>query len=313
MSLQNEIIKFVIKYRRKAMEKNEFDILEVRRTMDDLFSKTFITPWTVSVNEITLRGIEAEIITPEKLLRDDAIIMYVHGGGYFMGNINTHRPLAGWIVHESGIPACIFNYRLAPENPFPAGRDDIIKIYTELLEEYPTERIALVGDSAGGGLIMQAMMAMKKMEIPLPCCACLLSPFLDLTCNSESVKKNAEVDPFIIPKFIRAIIPHYVKPPYSPDHPDVNPLYADLSGLPDLLVHVGSIEVLLDDSKNLAARAEAYGVNCNLKVYQGLPHVWHYNRQFFMPESQTALQEIGNYLREKIPSMENTLSQYDAE
>ncbi len=308
MSLQNEIIKFVMKYRRKEMEKQDFDMIGVRRTMDDLFSKTFITPWTVSVNEIRLRGIEAEIISPEKLEREDSILIYVHGGGYFMGSINTHRPLAGWIVHESGIPAVIFNYRLAPEHPFPAGRDDVIKIYTELLEEYPAERIAMVGDSAGGGLIMQALLAMKDMEIEMPRCICLMSPFLDMTCTGASVEINADADPFIIPKFIRSIIPNYIKAPYTPHHPLTNPLYADLSELPDALVHVGTIEVLLDDSRNLAARAEAYGMYCKLIEYKGLPHVWHYNRQFFMPESQAALQEIGEFILERIPELEETTS-----
>ncbi len=290
------------------MEKQEFDIIEIRQTMDDLFAKTFITPWSVSVNELSLRGIESEIISPQNLNRDDAIIIYVHGGGYFMGTINTHRPLAGWVVHETGVPAVIFNYRLAPENPFPAGRDDVIKIYTELLEEYPAERIALVGDSAGGGLILQALLAIKEMDIEMPKCCCFMSPFLDLTCSAGSVELNADKDPFIIPKFIRGIIPHYVKEPYTPDHPLVNPLYADLSGLPDLFIHVGSIEVLLDDSRNLAARAKEYGVNCTLKEYEGLPHVWHYNRQFFMPESQTALQEMGEFILDKIPKLESTLS-----
>ncbi len=304
MSLQNEIIKFIMKYRRKAMEKQDFDMIEVRRTMDDLFAKTFITPWTVTVNEIRLRGIEAEIISPENLLRDDAIIIYVHGGGYFMGDIQTHRPLAGWIVHETGIPAIIFNYRLAPENPFPAGRDDIIKIYTELLEEYPANRIAMVGDSAGAGLILQSLLKMKELEMDLPKCCCLMSPFLDLTCSSKSVDENAEKDPFIIPKFIRGIIPHYIKEPYTPNHPMVNPLYADLTGFPDLFVHVGTIEVLLDDSRNLYARSKEYNVNCTLREYEGLPHVWHYNRQFFMPESQEALQEIGEFILDKIPSLQ---------
>jgi monoterpene epsilon-lactone hydrolase len=304
MSLQNEIIKFVMKYRRKTMEKQDFDILDIRQKMDDLFVKTFITPWTVNVTPMTLAGVEAEIITPSELQREDAIILYVHGGGYFMGNIDTHRPLAGWIVHESGIPAITFNYRLAPENPFPAGRDDIIRVYSKLKEEYSPDRIIMVGDSAGGGLIMQSLLAMKSLNIKMPRCCCLLSPFLDLTCSSDSIENNAASDPFIIPKFIRGIIPHYIKHPYYAEHPEANPLYADLSGLPPLLIHVGSIEVLVDDSKKLADRCKKYKVECELKEFENLPHVWHFNRQFFMPESQQALKEIGNYIQERIPKKE---------
>lgn len=293
-----------MKYRRKTMEKQHFDVHEIRKTMDDLFIKTFITPWTVNVNQIRLNGIEAEIITPAELKREDAIIIYVHGGGYFMGSIDTHRPLAGWIVHESGLPAIIFNYRLAPEHPFPAGRDDVIKIYSEILKEYPANRIIFAGDSAGAGLIMQSLMAMKAMDMKLPACCCLMSPFLDLSCSAPSVDDNAELDPFVIPKFIREIIPHYVQAPFHPKHPEANPLYGDLAGMPPTLVHVGSIEVLADDSRNLAQRYLDFGSECKLKEYPNLPHVWHFNRQFFMPESQQALQEIGEYILDKIEKKE---------
>ncbi len=308
MSLQNEIIKFVMKYRRKTMEKQDFDILDIRHTMDDLFIKTFLTPWTVSVTPITLDTIEAEIITPNELEREDAIIMYVHGGGYFMGSIDTHRPLAGWIVHESGLPAVIFNYRLAPEHPFPAGRDDVIRVYSALQKEYPNKRIALIGDSAGAGLIMQSLVAMKQLNVNMPGCVVLLSPFLDMTCSSDSVEANAEKDPFVIPKFIREIIPYYIRPPYYPEHPECNALYANLEGLPPMLIHVGSIEVLADDSRKLAQRAQDDGVECILNEYEGLPHVWHFNRQFFMPESQQALQEIGAYLLRMIAKKEPATS-----
>ncbi len=304
MSLQNEIIKYVMKYRRKTIEKKEFDIIEIRNSMDELFAKTFITPWTVNVNPVILKGIDAEIITPKELAKEDAIILYVHGGGYFMGDINTHRPLAGWIVHESGIPALIFNYRLAPEHPFPAGRDDLIKVYGQLREEYPARRIAMVGDSAGGGLILQALLKMKELDMQMPTCCCLMSPFLDLTCSAKSVDENAKTDPFIIPKFIREIIPFYIKKPYTAKHPLVNPLYGDLSDFPPILIHAGSIEVLVDDARNFAKRAKAFNIECEYKEYKGLPHVWHFNRQFFMPEAQQALKEIGEFINKNIPKKE---------
>ncbi len=304
MSLQNEIIKRVMMYRRKEYEKQEFDVLGIRHTMDELFKITFLTPWTVSVNEIVLDGIDAEIISPRELNRENAIILYVHGGGYFMGSIETHRPLAGWVVHETGIPAVIFNYRLAPEHPFPAGRDDVIKVYSRLLEEYPNKRIAMVGDSAGAGLITQVLLGLKELEVRMPACACLMSPFLDLTCEGDSLEENEDKDPFVIPRFLRAIIPMYVKEPYSPKHELTNPLYGDLSDFPPLLTHVGSIEVLADDARNFHKRAMEYDVDTTIMEYDGLPHVWQFNRQFFMPESQKALGEMRDFIFEHIPETE---------
>ncbi len=304
MSLQNDIIKFVMMYGRRVVEKDEdIDLKNLRRSLDELFTRTFITPWTVSVSPITLKGIEAEIITPNELKREDCIILFAHGGGFFMGSINTHRSLAAWVVHETGIPAVIFNYRLAPEHPFPAGRDDLIKVYGELMKEYPHERIAFVGDSAGGGIIVQALLAMQELNMKMPACAALMSPFLDLTCSSRSIKENEDKDTFVVPKIIKSIIPHYIQEPYKPDSSIVNPLYADISGFPPTIIHVGSIETLRDDSRNLAARLEAFDVECEFWEYEGLPHVWQFNRQFFLPEAQKALSEAKDFIYKYIPEI----------
>ncbi len=306
MSLQNEVIKLVMQYRRRAFDKVDYDLLKVRRYMDDLFVKTFFTPWTVTINPIELEGLVAEIITPKELKRDDAIILYVHGGGYFMGSVNTHRPLAGWVAHETGLPVVIFDYKLAPEHPFPAGRDDLIRIYGRLSQEYPADRIVLVGDSAGAGLIPQALLEMKELGMKLPNCSCLMSPFLDFTVSAESLTENKDKDHFVIPKFLEHVVPYYIKDPYHPEHPSVNVLYADLSELPPFMVFASSTEVLRDDSRNFTKAVIRSGGQCKLSEYGDLPHVWQFNRQFFMPESQEAFKEMSEYILERIPVLTET-------
>ena len=230
----------------------------------------------------------------------DRALLYLHGGGYIMGSLNTHRDLMGRISRAAQARVLGLDYRLAPEHPFPAAVDDTLAGYRFLLEQgLAPGRIAVAGDSAGGALTLAALIAGRDAGLPMAGAAVCLSPFLDLEGTGESIKTRADVDPIATPEVIDVWAKAYLAGA-DPRTPLANPLYADLAGLPPLLIQVGDHEVLLDDSTRLAERAQAAGVQVNLEVWPEMIHRWHsYAR--VLPEGQQAIEGIGTFIREQIP------------
>lgn len=203
------------------------------------------------------------------------VILYLHGGAYVFGSAGTHRELAGRLARLSGRAVFLPEYRLAPEHPFPAAHEDARLAYRRLLElGHRPDEITVVGDSAGGGLTLSLALGLRDAGEPLPAKLVLLSPWTDLVPADSYDADLVRRDPMIDTEFGKAAARSYYRD-HDPKHPLISPLYADLAGLPPMLIHVGSEEVLLPDSQRFAERAAAAGVVVDLQVWQDLWHVWH--------------------------------------
>lgn len=202
----------------------------------------------------------------------DQVILYLHGGAYVIGSAKGYAPVAAGLAAAAGFDLFIPDYRLAPEAPYPAACDDVLSCYETLLHQNGVH-VSVAGDSAGGGLVMALLLNARKRGLPQPSAAVLWSPWLDLECEGASYAVNADLDPTLNLEGLLDCVKHYVGAQVPHDE-CLHPLDAYLGGLAPLLLQVGSIEVLLDDSLQLAQRAIAHGVHCQLEVWPGMPHVW---------------------------------------
>jgi acetyl esterase/lipase len=243
-------------------------------------------------------GVPGEWITAPNST-DQTTILYLHGGGYTIGSLNTHADLVSRIARASAARAFSLDYRLAPENPFPAAVEDATTAFRWLLKQgVRPETIVIAGDSAGGGLTAATLLALKQAGDPLPGAAVLLSPWTDLDGTGDSLKTRAEADPMIVVDPLKDMGKVYAGTAELTD-PLVSPLYGDYSGLPPILIQVGDCEVLLDDSTRYAERAKAAGVDVTLEVWDEMIHVF----QIFaptLPEGQQAIDKIGEWVKQHV-------------
>jgi acetyl esterase/lipase len=230
-------------------------------------------------------------------------ILYLHGGGYFTGSPQTHRAITGtYAKHQFRVFAA--DYRLAPEHPFPAALDDAIAVYKGLLESgVEPDRLAIAGDSAGGGLALSTLLAIKAAGLPMPVCALLFSPWTDLAATGDSITTNRRRDPMLVSHNMAQGATLYLNGE-DPKNPLASPLYGDLSGLPPLLIQVGKGEILRDDSTRIADAATAAGVEVDISVWPNMPHVFQVS-QFFIPEARQAMQQAIAFFISKLPLVEN--------
>jgi phosphinothricin tripeptide acetyl hydrolase len=266
-----------------------------RRAQYERAEKVFPTPADVKVERVSAPVTPAEWLRPPSA-EPGRVVLYLHGGGYVIGSPRSHRHLAAAIASAAGTSALLLDYRLAPEHPYPAAVDDATAAYRWLLDQAITpERIVIAGDSAGGGLTVATLLALREARVPLPAGGVCISPWVDLTCGGASYATKADADPIVRRAGVEQMAQAYLgaTPPRTPL---ASPLFADLRGLPPLLIHVGSDEVLLDDAVQLAERARAAGVDASIEVYPRMIHVWHW----FLPmldEAQTAVDAIGRFVR----------------
>ena len=267
---------------------------EMRPVLERLFTD-FPSARQVKCEPVSAGGVKAEWIIAPNAAADRAIL-YLHGGGYIMGSINTHRELIARLSKAAQARILALDYRLAPEHPFPAPVEDATAAYRWMLAQgLKPSRIAVAGDSAGGGLTVAALVAFRDAGLPMPAAGIPISPWVDLEAIGESMKTRSSQDPIVKPEMIREIARVYLAG-QNPRSPLAAPLYADLHGLPPLLIHVGDAEALLDDSKRLAERAKAAGVDVTLEVWPEMPHVWHLFAHF-LPEGQQAIDRAGEFVR----------------
>lgn len=250
--------------------------------------------------KVTANGVPGEWITNDAST-DATTLYYLHGGGYSIGSVNTHATMVSAIARAAKARAFAIDYRLAPEHPFPAALDDALAGYRWLLEQgIDPKTIVVGGDSAGGGLAASLLLALREAGDPMPAGVVLLSPWTDLTGSGESQKTRADLDP-MIPAFegVSPMAEWYLGGRPAND-PMISQIFADLHGLPPILVHVGDHEVLLSDSTRYAEKAKAAGVDVTLKVWDEMIHVF----QFFpmLPEGQQAIKEIGEWIQAHVPA-----------
>ena len=243
-----------------------------------------------SVGSVPVEWISSPSVSP------DRVVLYLHGGGYTIGSISTHRVLMESIGRAAGARVLAVDYRLAPENPFPAAIEDAVACWRFLLERgLDASNCAIAGDSAGGGLTLATLLELRRESLPLPGAVALLSPWTDLTGSGDSVISRAELDPMVTAAGLHMMARAYAGDT-DPADPLVSPLFADLEGLPPLLIQVGTSEILLDDSSRLAERARVAGVEVQYEEWEDMLHVFQ-----FLPslaESGRAIEGIGSFIRD---------------
>lgn len=266
---------------------------DFRRLWDNTFARQPAADDAV-IEEISAGGIRSLEISIRSQTGERQILLF-HGGGYMCGNPEGVRDLATRIARSARARVLAPDYRLAPENPFPAAVDDARAVYRFLLErDGRPQRLAVVGESAGGGLALALLLALKQDGLPLPAAAVTISAWADMTVSGETITTKAEADPIASGDSLRMSALAYLQG-QDPTTPLASPLHGDLAGLPPLLVQVGGEEVLLDDSTRLADRARAAGVDVTLEVAPDLPHVYQYFASF-LPEGQQAIDRAGEFI-----------------
>jgi acetyl esterase/lipase len=275
------------------------DDVHERRANMDAFAATVVVPDDVRVDAVEANGVPAEVVVAPGA-DPDAWILYLHGGGYTTGSLGTHRGHVARLSRLCATQVVNVDYRLAPEHPFPAAVDDAVAAYRWLLDDRGVDpaRVALAGDSAGGGLAAATLVALRDAGERLPAAAALISPWTDLTMTSATYDSRCDVDPMCSRSSLTPQAAMYLGGT-DPTHPHASPLHADLRGLPPLLVHVGDHEVLLDDGVRFAERATAAGVDCTLEVTPEAIHVWHLFADF-APEGLDAMDRLASWLRPRL-------------
>jgi len=273
--------------------------LAERRAVMDANTEVFPVPAGAAVEETGLGGLAAEWAWPLDAQDTGAlpVLLYFHDGGYVIGSPRSHRHLTSRLALAAHARVLSVDYALAPEAPFPAAVEDGLKAYLWLLDQgHAPQRIALGGDSAGGGLAVAVLLAARARGLPMPAGAALISPWTDLTCEARSYETQAALDPMITQPAIKEMASTYLAGA-DPRDPLASPLFAGLAGLPPLFIQVGSDEVLLDDARMLERRAREAGVDARLEIWDGMIHVWHAFYQI-LPEGEEAIERLGIHLRE---------------
>ena len=228
----------------------------------------------VTVEKVSAGGVAAEWTATPGADRAGAVL-YLHGGGYVIGSLDSHRHLASEIGRACATRSLAIDYRMAPEHPFPAAVDDTLAAYRFLLDSgIDPSRICIAGDSAGGGLVVAAMLAIRGAELRLPACGWCISPWVDLACTGATMRDNATRDPTVQKEGVLDMAGTYLAGA-DPLSPLASPIHGDLRGLPPLLIQVGSVETLLDDSLALARVAALVDVSVDLQIWPEMIHVWH--------------------------------------
>ncbi len=259
----------IIKKVHSLVEKQD---LEKNRQAQNNFGTMYAKVKDVSIEEIKIADMEAEWIRVNRAHMKKYMILYCHGGGYMTGSKEYARTITSKLAESTSMDVLSFNYRLAPENPFPAAVDDVLKIWNYLmLLGYGARDIIVAGDSAGGNLALTLVIQLKQMERLLPRGLILMSPWTDLTSSGKSHIKKAEVDPILSESYLNQAISVYVEDT-AKKNPLVSPLFANFSGFPPTYIQVGENEILLDDSKRLYDKMAAVNVSVHLDVY---PNMWH--------------------------------------
>ncbi len=256
----------------------------------------FPLPEGVACEPGALGGVPGEWLRPEGTDAGRALL-YFHGGGYVLGSTRSHRHMVAALAAGAGVHAFSADYRLAPEHPFPAAVEDGAAAWRGLLESGIDPAQAVIGgDSAGGGLVVAALVKARDDGLPMPAGGLCISPWTDMTLEAGSYTSKADADPMVKKPQIARWAGVYLGPDADPRHPWASPLFADLGGLPPLLVQVGSEEVLLDDSVSLAAAARRAGVQVQLSVAEEMIHVWHWFDRL-LDRAQEGIDEAAAFIR----------------
>jgi epsilon-lactone hydrolase len=273
--------------------------LEERRAAFTPGDRLYPVPNDVAVTAVNTDGVPANWLTAPGA-DTNRVLLFLHGGGYELGSLRSDGELAARLGRASRMRVLFPEYRLAPEHPFPAAIDNVLAAWHWLRTDQglAAKSIAVAGDSAGGGLGVALLVATRDAGEALPAAAVLMSPTVDLTSSGASMTERVDQDPISTPALLRQFASDYLAGA-DPKTPLASPLFASLSGLPPLLVQVGTADLLLSDSERLARAATEAGVEVTLEVGEGLPHV--YQLLLGTPEAAEATEQIGKFLRARVP------------
>ena len=289
----------VIKTLKQAQELTRNPTVKTIRNALELLGKMARIPNDVNREPVDAGGVPAEWITTPNVNRDH-VMLYLHGGGFIAGSVDTHVDLIHRISRAANIRMLAINYRLAPEHPFPAGLNDSVAAYQWLItnDKIDPKNLIIGGDSAGGCFTLSTLVSLKEKGLPLPAAAVCLSPATDLTGSGESMTTKVDVDPFLSPGFSKVMTESYLVGT-EPTNYLASPLYADLKGLPPLFIQVGTSEMLLDDSIRFAERAKQAGVDVTLDIWEDMIHVFA-GVGASTPEGREATKRIGNFIQKHL-------------
>jgi len=297
MSLRAELLRLSLKAMKPRPGRRERPIAAVRRRLRLLEPVVPRPPAGTRTTAITVDGIEAfEIEVPQA--RPDRCILYFHGGAYVIGNAALFRDFTWRIGAAARARVLFFHYRLAPEHPFPAAIEDASKMHRWLADRIEPARIGFVGDSAGGGLALATAHKLRDEGSSLPGAVVALSPWTDLALTGASLIANADADPVITAALLPTFANRYLAGA-DPRHPYASPLYGNALGLPPVLIHVGSDEILRDDSVRMAERLREAGCEVEIEVWDRMVHTWHLYARI-LPEGRNAIARIGAFLDSRV-------------
>lgn len=312
-SLKSKIIIFSIQNRnlfkgqlKREVITRETSMVQLRKEFEDGAKKFGSIPAGIVVSPVSIpglpEGLSAEWIHPagsaDSPTASDKAIFYTHGGGYVSGNCVDHRMHVAKFVKAAGVGALLYDYRLAPEHPFPAGMEDTLTAYRWLVDQgVVPANIVIVGESAGGGLCLASLLAIRDSGLPLPAAGVALSPWTDLKRTGNSYRTNAMRDISTLGSW--DVWCDYYVGSNDPANPWISPLYGDLHGLPSILIEVGDHEILLDDSVSFSKKAKESGVDITIHVWEGMVHCFPILAPMF-PEATQAWEETIAYIQKQL-------------
>lgn len=281
---------------RKEKYDDSTDIAGVRADVAK-FSGRMKAPTDVTQTDFSIGPVQAVWFTPAEIMAE-GVVLYFHGGGYCIGSVEAHRPHVAKFAKASGVKSLLFGYGQAPEMPYPVALDDAMAAYQWLLDQgHDPRKIVFVGDSAGAGLCLALILALKDRGLPLPAAAAPMSPFTDLTLSGDSHRTKADV--CLSPIGSAELFSKLYAGDNDRSNPLISPLFGDLADLPPLLIYAGDDDVLRDDSVRLAEKARAAGVDVRLHVEPGMFHCYPVMSPLF-PEAKAAMDDICAFVRSKL-------------
>ncbi len=304
-SVKSRIILFILKNRhllkgnlKKEVIDDSFSVEKFREKISKSSKKAnLMLSEKIKIEPIIANGIYAEWIIPEKA-PSDKVILYIHGGGFISGNCESHRMHVAKFAQESGYKALLFDYRLAPENPYPAALEDCLSVYKWLLANgYLSKNIVIGGESAGGTLSLTTILFLMEKHIDLPKAVFTISPNADLSCTAKSFKSNASKD--IAPYGSCNLWTKMYIGKHNFDDPFISPLYGDYQGFPRLMITIGTNEIHLDDALALAKKAKASAVDVELDIWDNMVHAFVIMSPLF-PEAKQAMTNICQFIKKHL-------------
>lgn len=300
-SWQSFLMCTMLRFTMKRAGRHGIDVTKTRANVGTPRPQVLQVPAGWKVAELKQNGLTFETVDRDDgtKLRDDLVILYLHGGGYFFGSPQTHRQLAINMARHCDAPAYSLDYRLAPEHRYPAALEDALAAAKWLNDAFPRRRLLISGDSAGGGLAVATAIAMRDRGLRMPAALILFSPWTDLAGTGTSLDENTRSCAMFTGKGIREASKIYLGAT-DPRDPGASPLYANLKGLPPLQIFASTDEVLRDDSTRLATKAKEQSVSVELHLVRGVPHIWPLFARL-LPEGRESLRQVAHFVSRFIP------------